>query len=62
MVLIIRRCAKLCSDFEAYEKKINFEDNEKSICNDIEQKLNNFNGKKICIALSGVSILHLYYR
>ena len=44
---------KTWKDFEAYEKKINFEDIEKSICNDIEQKLNNFDGEKICIALSG---------
>ena len=44
---------KTWKDFETFNKKLNFEDIEKSICNDIEQKLNNFDGKKICIALSG---------
>ena len=44
---------KTWKDFETHNKKLNFEDIEKSICNDIEQKLNNFDGKKICIALSG---------
>ena len=44
---------KTWKDFETFNKKLNFEDIEKSICNDIEQKLNNFDGEKICIALSG---------
>ena len=44
---------KTWKDFEISDKKLNFEYIEKSICNDIEQKLNNFDGKKISIALSG---------
>jgi len=44
---------KTWKDFETHNKKLNFEYIEKSICNDIEQKLNNFDGEKICIALSG---------
>jgi len=40
-------------DFKPINKVPNIEFIEKSICNALEQKLKNFKGQKICIALSG---------
>ena len=40
-------------DFESIEKKPNIDLIEKSICNNIEQKLESSDNEKICIALSG---------
>jgi len=40
-------------DFESRSQAPNIDLIEKSICNNIEQKLKSFDGKKVCIALSG---------
>ena len=40
-------------DFEPIQEQPNIKLIEKSICNNIEQKLESFDNQKICIALSG---------
>ena len=44
---------KIWKDFEPTNNSINVDFVEKSICDSIEKKLTEFNGKKISIALSG---------